>query len=121
MKFYLDEDLSPAIARILRERGVDARSAHEVGMIGASDDEQLDYGYREGRALVTRNARDFRIVAHRRIREQREHSGIVVCPPSIRGSEVRRIAEALEDLVRQRPEGLGGFDLLYLPPAEAEA
>ena len=95
MKLYLDEDLSPAIARILRERGVDARSAHEVGMIGASDDEQLDYGYREGRALVTRNARDFRIVAHRRIREQREHSGIVVCPPSIRGSEVRRIAERL--------------------------
>lgn len=117
MKLYLDEDLSPAIARMLREQGVDARSAHEVRMIGAADSEQLDYSAREGRALVTRNARDFRSLAHQRIREQRPHAGIVVCPPSIRGSEVRRIAEALAALVRQRPEGLGVFDLLYLPPA----
>jgi len=117
VKLYLGEDLSPAIARILRERDVEALSAHEVGMIGASDDEQLDYGAREGRALVTRNARDFRRVADRRIREQRPHAGIVVCPPRIRGSEIGRIAAALEALVHQRPEGLGVFDLLYLPPS----
>ena len=118
MKLYLDEDLSPAIARLLRERGVDAQSAHEVGMLGASDDEQLDYGAREGRAVVTRNARDFRLLAHQRVREQRPHAGIVVCSARIRGAEIRRIAEALEAVVRQRPEGLGVFDLLYLPPAE---
>lgn len=118
MKLHLDEDLSPTIARMLRERGVDAQSAHEVGLLGASDDEQADHGAREGRAMVTRNARDFRVLAHRRIREQRPHAGIVVCAPSVRGSEVRRIADALETLARQRPEGLGAFDLFHLPPAD---
>lgn len=119
MKLYLDEDLSPVIARILRKRGVDVQSAHEVGMIGASDDEQLDYAAREGRAVVTRNARDFRRVAHQRIREQRPHAGVIVCSPRIRGSEVHRIAKALEALARQWPKGLGVFDLVYLPPTVA--
>ncbi len=85
-------------------------------MIGASDAEQLDYGTREGRALVTRNTRDFRRLARERIGEQHPHAGIIVCPPRIRGSEIGRIAAALEALVHQRPEGLGVFDLLYLPP-----
>lgn len=115
MRFYLDEDLSPAIARILRDRGLDTRSAHEAGMVGATNREQLDYAAGEGRVLVTRNARDFRVLAGRSIQEQRPHAGIVLCPPSVRGSERPRIADALEALARDRPGGLGAYDLLYLP------
>jgi hypothetical protein len=44
VKFYLDEDLRPKIAEILRKSGIDALSAHEVGMCGASDQRQLDFG-----------------------------------------------------------------------------
>ena len=37
MKFYLDEDLSPKIADMLRKDGVDCISAHETEMMQASD------------------------------------------------------------------------------------
>jgi predicted nuclease of predicted toxin-antitoxin system len=121
VKLYLDEDLSPVIAQILRGRRVDAVSAHEAGMIGASDHEQLDHAAGEHRALVTRNAREFRILADRRVHAQQPHAGIVVCSPSVRGSEVAEIATALEALVRQRPEGLGPYDLLYLPASPSNA
>jgi predicted nuclease of predicted toxin-antitoxin system len=43
MKFYLDEDLSPKIADILRKNGVDAVSAHEIGAVEASDLQQLEF------------------------------------------------------------------------------
>jgi predicted nuclease of predicted toxin-antitoxin system len=43
MKFYLDEDLSPKIAQILRKNGIDTLSAHEAGMLEASDRKQLAF------------------------------------------------------------------------------
>jgi predicted nuclease of predicted toxin-antitoxin system len=43
MKFYLDEDLSPKIAEILRRSGIDALSAHEAGMCEASGQGQLEF------------------------------------------------------------------------------
>ena len=48
MKFYLDENMSPKIAEILRSLGVEAASAHEVDMAGAADEEQLDFAARQG-------------------------------------------------------------------------
>jgi predicted nuclease of predicted toxin-antitoxin system len=116
VKLYLDEDLSPVIAQMLQERGVDVVSSRDVSLIGVSDREQLEYAAREQRALVTRNARDFRVLADQRVREQHPHAGIIVCPPSFRGSEFARLANALETVARQRPEGLGPYDVLYLPP-----
>ncbi|MGH7355216.1 MAG: DUF5615 family PIN-like protein [Candidatus Rokuibacteriota bacterium] len=116
MKFYLDEDLSPIIAQLLRTRGFDAVSAHEAGMIGVSDREQLACATREQRVLVTRNGRDFRALANVRVREQHPHAGIVVCSPHVRGSEFAQIVTMLEALARQHPEGVGNYDLLYLSP-----
>jgi predicted nuclease of predicted toxin-antitoxin system len=59
MRFYLDEDLSPRVAELLRGKGLNAVSAHEKGMIGASVEEQLTAAVNEGCALVTRTRNGF--------------------------------------------------------------
>jgi len=59
LKYYLDEDLSPKIAEILRKSGIDAISAHEIGMLQTADVEHMDRASTEGRCLITRNRNDF--------------------------------------------------------------
>jgi predicted nuclease of predicted toxin-antitoxin system len=114
MKLYLDEDLSPRIADRLHMMGWDAVSAIEVGNVQCSDWEQLAYAARERRSLVTRNGRHFLVLAGDAVRRQEPHAGIIVCPPSIRGSEVSEIVSRLLRLAKRYPAGLGEYDLVYL-------
>ncbi len=85
MKFYLDADLSPKIAELLRRRGFDAVSA-----------------------------RDFIDLSEQAIRRQVPHAGIILCPPSMRGYEFGAIAEGLIWVANLYPGGLGGYDVIYL-------
>lgn len=45
-------------AKTLRERGFDALTTAEVGMLGKSDPEQLEFAAAQGRAILTYNVRD---------------------------------------------------------------
>ena len=87
MKVYLDEDLSPAIADILRRKGLDATSTHEAGTVQLDDRAQLAYATREGRTIVTANVVDFIELAHEAVATNTEHAGIVLVPSSFRGDE----------------------------------
>ena len=51
--------ITPKLARLLREHGHDALSAHEVGNAELSDPEQMSFATSQGRALLTCNAQDF--------------------------------------------------------------
>lgn len=113
MKFYLDEDLPATVAELLRRRGFDAVSAHEGGNFRLSDQEQLAFAAREGRCLVTRDARHFVDLSQEAVRRQTPHAGIIVCPPRIRGFEFRGIADALVRVAERYPAGLGGYDVVY--------
>jgi len=64
VKLYLDEDMSSRVAQALRSKGFDVLSSHEVGNDGLSDEEQLGYATKEGRHLVTYNAKDFLALAN---------------------------------------------------------
>ncbi len=78
IKLYLDEDISYTVAVVLRSRGCDVISAHEVGMTGKTDDEQLDYAVTNARTILTFNARHFAPLAEKCYKEQRDHLGIVI-------------------------------------------
>lgn len=75
MKFIIDEDLSPRVARYLcQEFCFDAIAVRDRGLLGATDPDVLEYAFNEDRILVTANVRDFeRLAAAVEI-----HAGIIL-------------------------------------------
>ena len=64
MKFIIDEDLSPRVARYLCQVFCfDAIAVRDRGLLGATDPEVLEYALNEDRILVTANVRDFEKLA----------------------------------------------------------
>ncbi len=108
MRFYLDENLSPRVAELLRTRGLDVVSAHEVRNTQLDDRSQLRYAAGERRALVTCDIADFTELAAECIAANVEHAGIVLVPPTFRTDEFAAIADAVEQVAREYPEGLVG-------------
>jgi hypothetical protein len=92
---YLDADVHPIVARILRGRGFDALSANEAGRPQASDREQLDFAAARRRALVTFNVADFVREARAYADEELDHYGIVVSDQLDVGEIVRRLTRVL--------------------------
>ena len=113
MKVYLDEDLSPSIAILLRQRGIDATSANEVGNSQLGDRTQLQYATREARASVTRNVVDFLELARDAVASNTRHAGIILIPSSFRGDEYQAIADAIVEELKAYPTGLDGV-VLYV-------
>jgi predicted nuclease of predicted toxin-antitoxin system len=75
MKFIIDEDLSPRVARYLcQEFCFDAIAVRDRGLLGATDPEVLEYAFKENRILVTANIRDFEKLAA----AVEVHAGIVL-------------------------------------------
>jgi predicted nuclease of predicted toxin-antitoxin system len=114
MKFYLDEDLSPKIAAILRKNGIDAVSAHEVGMCEASDKEQLDFAVKGKRCLVTRNRDDFIRLTVQFFNDRRPHRGILIVPYTIPGDQFSRIANLIRAFSSHHRRELEAYSIAFL-------
>jgi hypothetical protein len=71
-RFHLDESVTIKIAHGLRKRDRDCTTPKEAGLLGASDQQHLDYCRDEGRVLVTRDT-DFLILASENV----THAGII--------------------------------------------
>ena len=54
MKFVVDAQLPPALARLLREAGCDAFAVREIGLREASDAEIWRYAVQRQAAIITR-------------------------------------------------------------------
>lgn len=78
IKLYLDEDVDPLLAPVLRERGIDCLSTREAQNLGHSDVQQLTFATNQGRVILTFNVKDFLRLAKELTNSSRHHSGIIV-------------------------------------------
>ena len=113
MRALLDEQLSPQIATLLRERGYDVVAvADRTELIGSSDRVLLEVASGERRAVITNNVKDFRPLAAERLARGQTHGGLILLPSSrtrTRAS-VERLAEAIESVLRSHPDGLASSE-----------
>lgn len=72
IKFHLDENVHNAIAEGLRKQGVDVTTTPEVGLIGASDEQQVLFISQQQRIIFTHDA-DFLRLHQQGV----QHTGIV--------------------------------------------
>jgi hypothetical protein len=110
---YLDEDITPKLAKALRDRGFDAVSAYEVGNIEVSDSMHLDFAATQGRAILSCNAKHYVPLFKERYHEGREHSGVIVTNQIPLGEMLCRILGLLNPLtadeIRNQLRHLGEF------------
>ena len=105
LKLYLNEDIAPDLAKLLRERGFDAISTYEVGMCGKSDEEQMEFACREGRAILSCNFHDFLKLAREWFLAGKEHFGIIISYRQYTRRDLGKLLQAvIEFLNRVSPE-----------------
>ncbi len=114
MKYYLDEDLSPKIADILRKDGIDAISAREAGMLQVSDFEQIRYASSSKRCMVTKSRNDFIRLTIQFFNENRPHFGVLIIPCSYPGDKFNLIAKALKNYALKYKKGTQSYGIDFL-------
>ena len=98
-RFYMDEHVSRAVVRGLRQRGIDVQTVVEAQKLGASDDEHLAFALREGRVVFTQDDDFLRLAA-----AGAAHAGIVYAPQGTPiGAVVRGARGDLPDPRSGRP------------------
>ena len=77
-RLYLDEDITPLLARLMRERGHDVISCRDIGATGIPDDELLERATDLGRGILSSNYGDFIRLSRECVRDDRAHGGILI-------------------------------------------
>lgn len=111
MRALLDEQLSPQIAVLLRQRGYDVVAvADRADLVGRSDRIVLEAASAERRAVVTNNIKDFRPLATEWLARGRAHGGLILLPSSRTRTRtaVAPLTNAIESVLRDHPDGLSG-------------
>ena len=61
LRVYLDEDVDVLLARLLSSRGFDCLTASELGHLGWTDQQHLEWAAAEERIMITHNRVDFEV------------------------------------------------------------
>ena len=96
MRLFIDECLSPVLARLLNESGEhDAIHPLHVGRRGEPDHVVLRRCLSEDRVIVTENARDFRAL----LSEVELHPGLIILPAIDRDGTWQLLTKVIDFLV----------------------
>ncbi len=105
-KFLLDEHISPVVARLLGEAGVDAVTVVAAGLAGLDDKVLLQEAAVRERILVTYNVRDFVPLLQEFTDSSRATLGVVLIDNrTIPSGSHQEIAAALASLSRELAAG----------------
>ncbi len=111
VKLYLDEDVRPLLAQVLRGRGYDVISCLEMNLVGLSDKRQLLQATNMKRAVLTHNIRDF-VKLHKKYYQS--HYGIILSEQVQFKTLLRRILRFLSQFSSEKIKGqmvwLSSFD-----------
>lgn len=90
IRLHLDEHIHIGVLRGLRLRGINVTSTSDAGLLGAPDEEHIQFAMREGRVIVTNDADFLRLD-----RRGALHWGIIYCTSQMlpTGTVVTRIAD----------------------------
>jgi predicted nuclease of predicted toxin-antitoxin system len=98
VRLFIDECLSPVLARLLNESGDhDAIHPLHVGRRGEPDHIVLRHCLNEDRVIVTENARDFRSL----VSTVELHPGLIILPATDRDGTWRLLAKVIDFLSRR--------------------
>lgn len=118
VRFLLDEHISPKVARLLRERAVDAAALsewHNGQYLSQPDDEILRAAQLESRALVTFDVHSIPTVIRYFAESGTDHSGVIfVSTRTFDPGDVSRLAAALERLAALRGDDPLENQVLFL-------
>jgi hypothetical protein len=79
LSLYIDEDsMRTGLLDAMRTAGFDVKTAAEAGNRAQLDPFQLDYATSLGRAIYTRNVRDYAALHERYMRAGASHAGIIL-------------------------------------------
>lgn len=109
MRLLLDEMLSPRIAAQLRDRGFDVIAIAETPALRQQPDEIVFANAQdESRTIVTRNIRDFRILAKQALAAGRRHHGLILVSnrrfPGHDPGAIGQLVEALSEILSKSPD-----------------
>jgi predicted nuclease of predicted toxin-antitoxin system len=113
VKAFLDEQLSPQIAALLREAGYDVVAvAERDDLVGSTDSTILEVATSEGRAVVTNNIKDFRPLVAERLAQGRTHGGLILVPSTRTRTRaaIAALGRAIEKVLNDNPDGLSGSE-----------
>ncbi len=98
MRLFIDECLSPELARRLNETGIhDAIHPRDYGRLGEPDHLVLRRCLDEDRVIVTQNARDFRKLVRREVL----HPGLIILPAAGRERSWAMLLSVIEAITRR--------------------
>jgi predicted nuclease of predicted toxin-antitoxin system len=73
-RLLLDENISPGIAQVLQQEGIDVCGLRDRGLLGKHDSVILEWAFADDRMVVTKNVKDYEALAS----ERELHAGLVL-------------------------------------------
>jgi hypothetical protein len=113
VKGLLDEQLSPQIAALLKQAGLDVEAvADRPDLVGHSDLFIFEVACSEDRAVITNNIKDFRPLAAQRLAQGRVHAGLILLPSSRTRTRaaVTMLADRIATVMGDNPDGLASSE-----------